>query len=524
MNVRSEFLHDSTIAEKEPIRLLNLPKHAELCRLSGLSKEQFPETRYGEYVQALNERMRLLETQTETLRKNLEQLRPRLRQANKIVVAHFDVVEVFLTEVCHGISFLTRQPDLFPNQNQWFLVEESMDQLSDQIRDLKFALTNLYTIGGFQAASTDTSRAVQAGIGQRVDTDLRSEYARYDLSPLKTEQYFDELIQKPEGVTSRTLLFGSGMASVTTILTLARSEYPKKLFLTGTHLYFENQNQIEQLYKDIGDERLSSFDERHPDDLRIRMDGDPAVIFTETIGNMRDMPSVNVEDILQAETQHHRRLIILDITLSGTNFDSKNLLRSMDDQSVVILVNSLQKLYQEGDGVAAAGTLTVLSRNKDWTDEITGKLHALRGMLGTHITPQNVKLLQRIDPESVRDFAHRIGTNVTEIATALREFHSPLLSGIVTSRTTQDGSSEAATFYLHFKGEHGQAFVDRSVELASKRGRQLTNGASFGFKTTRLMVIGGDQTSVRICPGTENPRQTAELIEIFKTALQEMLA
>jgi hypothetical protein len=242
----------------------------------------------------------------------------------------------------------------------------------------------------------------------------------------------------------------------------------------------------------------------------------------ETIGNMRDMPSVDVDDILQTDTRHSRRLVVLDITLSGPNFDSKRLLRAMDEQTVVILVNSLQKLYQEGDGVAAAGALTILSRNKDWTDEITAKLHAFRGMLGTHVTPQNVKLLQRISPEAVREFAHRIGMNVTEIATSLRETPSPPLSKVVTSRTTADGSSEAAAFYLHFSVECGQAFVDRAVAVASDRGLQLTDGASFGFKTTRLMVIGGDQTAVRICPSIENPRQVSQLIEVFKTALREI--
>lgn len=519
MNLRAE--HPQT-TEREPTRLLNLPSHKDILKLSGLSEGQFPESKYREYVRALNERMRLLETQTGSLTYNLEELRPKLEHASKLVVAHFDVVEVFLKEACRGVIRLTKQTDLFPNHNNWFLVEESMDQLSEQIRDLKFALANLYTIGGFQATSVKTSREVQAGIGQRADTDLRAEYTRYDLLPVRAERYFDELIQKPEGVNSRTLLFGSGMASVTTVLTLAKSEYQKEVFLTGTHLYFENHNQTDQLFTDIGEERLATFDERYPDGLRIRMDDDPAVVFVETIGNMRDMPSVDVDDILQADTQHSRRLVVLDITLSGPNFDSKRLLRNMDEHTVVILVNSLQKLYQEGDGVAAAGALTVLSRNKDWTNEITAKLHAFRGMLGTHVTPQNVKLLQRINPEAVRSFARRIGTNVAEIATALREADLPVVDKIVTGRMHTDGTSEAAAFYIQLNYNCGQTFVDTVVKKAAARNIQLTDGASFGFKTTRLMVIGGDTTAVRICPGAENPRQISELITIFKEALEEL--
>lgn len=513
---------DKTGEELPP---LNLPSYEEVLETSKLSSEQFSLSKYEQYITSLRSRIALVKEQEKYLNEQMSQLNRHFGTSNnQSLIAQYEFVQQDINSLSSSITDTTNQSDLFPVDNDWLLLEEQLDTISSKIRDLKFAVANLYTLGGYQAVSVTSSKERQIGIGQQSESDLYSEYARYDLDPRKTEQYFDDLIQKPEGVHSQTLLFGSGMATVTTALTLARNVHPAGTYLFGSQMYFENKNQAERIENELLFQRFELFNESDPSDLAEKMKSDPSVIFAEPIGNSKDLPSVDLKKILETPTTNGQRIIIIDTTLSGPNFDYKKLLEDLDDTSVVILVTSLQKLYQEGDGVASAGIATVISRNSEVQAEVTSKLKAFRGMLGTNITPHNLKLIQKLDPEVVSSYSEAIGKNVTELASGLQQIDSPIVDKVVTGPVNDEGVSTAAVLYLQFKRECGQEFVNRAINIATKRGIQLTDGASFGFKTTRLMVIGGDDYAVRICPGIENPRQLAVMEEIFEETLKEIEA
>lgn len=503
--------------------LLNLPSYEEVLEVSKLSSEQFSLSKYELYITSLRGRITLIKDQERYLSEQMSQLNRHLNASgNKSLVAQYELVQQDIDSLSSSIADTTNQSDLFPVDNDWLLLEEQLDTISSKIRDLKFAVANLYTAGGFQAVSVSSSKERQIGVGQQAESDLYSEYARYDLDPKKTEKYFDELIQKPEGIHSQTLLFGSGMAAVTTVLTLARNVHPAGNYLFGSQMYFENKNQAERIENELLFQRFEIFDESNDDDLAEKMKSDPSVIFTEPIGNSKNLPSVDLKKVLESPTTNDRRIIIIDTTLSGPNFDYEKLIEDLDHTSVLVLITSLQKLYQEGDGVASAGIATVISRDTEIQAEVTSKLKAFRGMLGTNITPHNLKLIQRLDAEVVNGYSETVGKNVTELASGLQQMNSSIVEKVVTGPVNDKGTSTSAVLYLQFKRECGQEFVNRAINRAAERGIQLTDGASFGFRTTRLMVIGGDDFAVRICPGIENPRQLAVIEEIFEETLKEI--
>lgn len=510
------------MANTEVARPLNLPSYEEVLTASKISTEQFSELKYQEYILSLEKRISLLKEQESYFMSQLEQLRPNLDKGTKLFLAHFDLANKFLKSISDSIYSLTEQGDLFPANDQWLLLEDSLDGLSEQVREMKFVIANLYNIGNYQAVGYYSSKKKEIGIGQLSDEDLFSEYARYDLTPTQTEKYFDNQIKKPEGIHSQTLLFGSGMATVSTTIALAKYENPNGSYLFGSQMYFENNNQAQQLQDELHFERFELFDENVPDDLKDKMKSDPSVIFAEPIGNSKDLPSINLEDILKTPTNNRTRLIIIDTTLSGPNFNYKDVLADLDDKSVLILVASLQKLYQEGDGVASAGMATILTRDEALKNETVTKMKTFRGMLGTNITPHNLKLIQKISPENVTKYAEQIGKNVTDFASALKSKQYSIVEKIATAPIKANGVSEASVFYIQFKKDCGQKFIDKVVTKSKGRDIQITDGASFGFRNTRLMVIGGDEFAVRVCPGIENTRQLAILEEIFEETLKEL--
>jgi hypothetical protein len=285
-------------------------------------------------------------------------------------------------------------------------------------------------------------------------------------------------------------------------------------------LYFENKNQAEQLEEEKFFSGLSTFDEMNSEDLDARLQNDPQFLFVEPVGNTENMPSVDLVKIIKSPTSHDRRIIIIDNTLCGTNLDTKKILENLDDNTVVLLISSLQKLYEEGDDVASAGMITLLSKNDAVTSQVYKKIKALRGMLGTNITPYHLKLIQKIDPPMIKEHIHKIGVNVAELSSFMQGLQSSVLEKVVTS-DIENGVSQAAVFYVHFNKEIGHDFINKILNKSTKRNLQVVYGASFGFKNTRMAVI-EDPHQVRICPGIENPREIAVLKEIIEESLREL--
>jgi len=502
-------------------KIPNIPSYDDMLRDSHLPRELFTEEKYKNYIESIKKRVSFLFSQIEYLDDQVQTLNPEIHQASTLFIQYFELAIKNVKDARSELNTTINQQDLFPNQDHWFLIEEKIDKVSSWIRELKFIVAGLYTIGGFQAMSIVASKERQQGIGQISQNELETEYARYDFSPNLTEEVFNDSVEIPIDSVSSTHFFSSGMAAITTALALTKDINPEGTYLFGSNLYFENQNQHYQLGVEKQLENVESFNELNPDDLENKLERDPQFIFVEPVGNTRDMPYVDIKKITDTLTSHDRRILIIDNTLCGPNFSLKDVAGELDDRTVILIVSSLQKLYQDGDDLASSGMVTVVAGNEENRREISCRLKSFRAMLGTNITPFNFKLIQKDNPELFKQHSKRIGENVAELALFLKERKYPILEKIVTSPIGKDNVSQATVFYLHFYNDVGLDFIDIVIEKARQRNLQIVDGASFGFKNTRLMVI-EDVKYVRVCPGIENPREIALLKEIFEESLKEL--
>lgn len=501
----------------------NIPRYGDVLQFTGLSSEQYSELDHTKYAETIRFRLDLIREQERIAEKQIIELRAVEKRGGDAFAQSLENAFLLLTAISARINDMEFQDDLFPAGDDFFLIEENLDVVSTKLRDLKSIIANLYSIGGFQSVGENVSKTPEIGPGQLADTDLYSQYARYDLAPEKYESYFNKIIGV-ENIHSESVLLSSGMACVTTVLALCkRKDTRAGGLLFGNSLYFENKNSAQQTASELGEEAVNTFQEGDQADLVNKMELDPGVIFFEPVANSRDLSKVDFEKILSAPTKHTPRVVIIDTTIFGLNFNFQSVADQIDGNTVVLLINSLQKSFQEGDGISSAGIVTVMASSDTVAKDFSAKLKAFRGMLGTNIQPYNLKLLQETDVADVKEYSKLIGENVVTLASGLQSNRFENVDKIVTGDIDK-GISGPLVFYVQFKVPLGQEFVNKAIAVASTRNIQLTDGASFGFKTTRLMVIGGDQYSVRICPGVENPRQIKVLEQIFTQALHELEA
>lgn len=519
--MKSRETHSNKMAEgglenKPPI---NIPSYDDVLEYSNLSESVFDKKDYREYVESFKERTNLIKEQEQIFTEQLKSLKKYYERGSEIFKKHFDLVEDLLSDFSKSINSMMNQKDLAPSSEDWFLVEDQVDHLANQARDLKFAISNLLSIGGFQSVSIKSSKGEQIGPGQLSETELGAVYARSDISPRSTESHYDAMIEMSENAENETLLMGSGMSALTVGLGLTKSELPDAQYLIGDNLYFENDRYLEQLASEVGIDNMDLFSDN--EDMKEQLKDDPQVILTEPVGNTPEMVVTDIEEIVKTPTDHEQRFVLVDYTLTGPNYDFSEITEKLDDKTVLILFSSLQKMHEEGDDIAPAGMITAVAKDGQQTEKLTKKMRGLRSILGANITSQSLSLLQNTSPESTREYAEKIQNNVKELSSFIESLGTNIIDKVVTPPLDKNGNSQGALFYLHFTEKVGTDFIDKLIEKAKSKNLQVVDGSSFGFRDSRLTTLQEDKV-VRFSPGIENPRKLEKMKQIIEEALNEL--
>ena len=174
---------ESNINRELPV---NLPTRQEIIKNSHLSETDFDESRYREYIQSFQERVQLLREQEAHLRSDFNALKPYYSEGSIDFRKHFDLVEDLLRKLSSNLHSVFHQRDLFPQSDHWFLAETQVDELSMQVRDLKHAMSNLYSIGTYHSTSRKASLRDEIGPGQYARVESSAMYARAALQPRET--------------------------------------------------------------------------------------------------------------------------------------------------------------------------------------------------------------------------------------------------------------------------------------------------------------------------------------------------
>ncbi len=495
---------------------INIPSYDDLVKLSGLSKDVFPPEKYDSYKEEIRREVKLVVALLEEfgrITKTMDEAEgksPLLDTMTRVAVEHLRALQTRLANI-------QNQGDLFPSRPRQFLVELQLDELLNDLREFKFVLTNLQSMGAWQSPSLEHSVREHVGVGQKLEPDLIALYARYDLSPKRMEQTLQDALELDKDVHGETILVNSGMSAITIATAAVTKSLDASSHVLGQEdSYFENEKHLLSMVDRKDFAEFSIEKPAHFLDAILRED--PQVIFFEPVGNSPHMPFINPEAVLRTPTNHSKRYVIMDYTASGSLLEVNRLAHVLDDSTVLLAVTSLQKLYEEGHDVASGGMVNVITRSKVG-QEIVVDLRVARTMIGGQMSTSSLGLLSRLSPERIRQHGLSIGKNVRDLAEALKD-----IPGVHVWRgpDVEDGQALSAFFYLEFQ----QAGIPRKVEdsllkKARAHGIELTVGSSFGFRSTRIFAGDG---SIRVCPGVENSRQLAVLQEIFREAIKEAQA
>lgn len=489
---------------------VNIPTYKDVLSFSGLSEYQFSFDQYKQYKNRIEMRFRLIDEQLAYFESELlgyEMLSLSSTQEKLYLTCKDMISRVGLMR-----NTLMNQYDMFPTSDTSAVIEEKIEEMSNLIREIKFLYASFSVHGNFQSASAASSLHEEVGEGQKVKRDLFAEYSRYDLDAKEAQNHFNSLIEVPRGYSSESLFFGSGMAAVSTVLASAH----RSKILCGSSLYSENYN----ITRDYLDEKTATFfNEGETGSLREGVAKNPDVVFIEPISNNFELPVVDLKELFEAKSVP--KVVILDVTLFGLGFDYEKLLSESKVDTTFIFVNSLQKLFQDGDSVSPAGAVTIVGKDKEYVEALRSRIYALRGMLGTNITQHSLQGLSKLDRNVTLEYVQACVENTKSIFNNIKDCVSHDFGRVVYSEIPEGAPP---VFYVNFNQNFGQQFVNRVVDLASTKGIQVTDGASFGFRHTRLMCIGGDSTKVRVSPGIENEREIVVLTQIFQEVLNELEA
>src|SRR3989344_112891 len=510
------FRRESNINRELPV---NLPTRQEIIEGSHLSETEFDESRYREYIQSFQERVGLLREQEAHFHSDFNALKPFYTQGSDTYREHVSLVEDLLGKLSSNLNDFLHQGDLFPSATKWFLAESQVDNLSAQARDLKHAMANLYSIGTYHSTTLRASLQDDIGPGQYARGEISTPYARTSLNPRETEEYLGTLLSPGDGIRHETILTANGMAALTTVLSLVKSEKFNGKFLIAANPYHELTKVFEHMLSERGI-KGSGFEP--PETLVHRMEADdPDVIFVEPIQNNADMREIDVLSLVSISTKHDKRFFVLDYTLSGLNFDIKDIIEKSNPHDVFLLVTSLHKMYEQGDDITPAGVIHIAGKTITEIEPLVEKMRALRSMLGTHIAVPSLLLLQKISPDSVGEYSGAIERNVATLAPVLSRINSPLVKKIVTAPEDASGASRGLVFVIQFHQKIGPRFIGEMLEKAKGHNLQVSEKEAFGYRHTTLGPI-GDESVVRVSPGIENSRQIKVLEQIFEEVLSSM--
>ncbi|MBI2612662.1 hypothetical protein HYW59_02525 [Candidatus Kaiserbacteria bacterium] len=506
---------DSGINKELPA---NLPTRKEIIENSHLSETIFDESKYRDYVKSFEDRVSLLQEQEAQLLSDFDALKPHYEKGGEIYREHVHIVRDLLSDLSRGIDNMLFQRDLFPVDKKWFLVESQVETLSLQVRDMKYAMANLYSVGTYHSVTKGASFTKHMGPGQYARKELASPYARSGLEPREMEAYFAGLLPSVENTKSETILTANGMASLTTVLALVKSEKNDGKYLIPANSYYELNKVFRHMLREPG---VKDFTFQPPETLLDHTkNDDPDMIFIEPIQNDPEMREIDVIDLVSVPTKHDKRFVIVDYTISGQNIALHDIIEKSNPRNILLLISSLHKMYEQGDDVAPAGVIHVVGKTAEGLKPITEKLRALRAMLGTNITAPSLLLLQRISPDAVEEYSYAIGKNVTTLARDLQRINSPIVKKISAAAENESGASRGLVFYIHFMQDVAPRFVEGVLEKAREHKLPVMEKSAFGYRQTSLSIPG--ELIVRIAPGVENSRQVEILKQIFEDVLIDL--
>ncbi|WP_422001872.1 hypothetical protein [Reyranella sp.] len=281
----------------------------------------------------------------------------------------------------------------------------------------------------------------------------------------------------PAGWSGETVLFRSGQASLAAILQFAASRWGHRRALTVAHAgaYFETAALLQAW--------PSRLMRRAAEDA-----ADTDIVIAEPVscdggfGLCRRLPRA-------------RRLLVLDLTLSGPAHDPTPYLPAVAEGGIVIAYRSGLKLDQAGLELANVGIVRVAARARTGAaGEAADSLRTLRGLMGSGLTLDEVAALSApwfMDRAYAVRYAGSVFAANRRLAAAIGAQSRVFAADSHPSLLDRPANAPFCALRLR---EDGPASRYRRLEAilkreCARRGLLATPGGSFGFRGHRFEAI-----------------------------------
>jgi len=359
-------------------------------------------------------------------------------------------------------------------------------QLYDYLRSHFFDEFKSKYSGAFQSPSIEPS-----AIKQRSDLQIESEhsvYQRSDYTPLTFEKSFNSLYQNLGRAEPRSLMFGSGMAAISSLIYyLYNCKKIKKLCL-AENAYFETK----WIAEDYG--RFSLFNEY---ELNLPCDCDvywleypvncthPDKYPFEKQIDMKKFFDVFLKIISKTNKNIH---LVIDYTLFYIPFCLEEYVTSLPKNLTIYFVTSLQKHRGYGLDLTNGGVITYYSHHPIKDHEA---LVRTRAIMGSSITQETIWLMPQINNRLINRLITDSGHQAKKIfykcnkdSSGIRLYYSDndvFLTSFIFVKIDKE-LMKFSTKRPYFSDR----LIAEIIESARRNNAIIVNGTSFGLPFTRI--------------------------------------
>jgi len=364
------------------------------------------------------------------------------------------------------------------------------------------------------------------------------------LKPTQLEQKLDHQRPPPEGWTSKTCVFASGMAAITTFLQVYRAfsldYWPRSKNTASLHWfggYFEVRTALEVI---CGHEMKGR---KHVDQAGLNdavATGGADIVLIEPVASNLDLDVFDMDTFSQAWQQRSTDqpgIIVLDTSLSGDIFPLEQLCQKLTLSPVDLVVNirSGLKMDQYGLEFSNLGLMSLWTkddkRNQAALDSFTKTLKKIRTTFGVGLSESECSALAApfiLDDTALKTHSLSVFKNNRRLAISLNQAIKKQDSLFIQASHPSKGGNqhlpwaEAPYINLRYRSQDAsnRLFLKFVIDFeAIRRKLSLRSGSSFGFRSHRFemgFVRGAKYSSLRIAMGSRAGPSCEGIIDLFK--------
>lgn len=361
------------------------------------------------------------------------------------------------------------------------------------------------------------------------------------------ERQLNENRYLPSSYHQRTVLYQSGMASLVALLDLMASRGPGGQYLSGTDLYFETEHLKGEKNGAIKPVLVQG---RQIDEIvSLVATGQYRGYLMEPIGNtfyarstkahQINYPAFDIKRLVAGLARLEYKepfYLVIDDSVLGPALKDDSYLQGVNipENLIIVRTRSLQKLYEEGQELSSAGSVTAIGSSKERIDQVNEDLKKTRRINGSGLSPVQLHLLATIGFEGslIEQRTARINANAMALASYLDtkrkagadiQVHYPGLEDHPDHKIARENYASFGPYVVVRLPTYNQerVFTRYLQRRLAEQGVVAPLRDSFGFSHVSLNMLYGEK-GLRISLGEQGEAGLQAIFKAFDAALEDV--